>query len=527
METIVEKPSKKQYIALLCIFFITGIMSLIELPVPPGRDQGIFLYHGWALFEGLTPYADMWDHKPPFIYLIYGMAVKIFGHRYVSINIMDIFWRLGTLIVVYKLATRVYGKREGLVAAAVYGIWSAAVGSAYWWTAQAEGFMALPLALAVYYYLKDRMDAHILCGIMIALAGMLKTTAILMFVMILIAILVVPRKTWEPYPKRAKFLSFLFGNLVVLIPVTLYFALSFAIDDVWNTVFTFNLYHSGVNVPFEKFWNKFRYLFTFFPPFWIVVWVKSLYSEEERRRHTGLVTAWLLVSFLMVLIQRKYFLYHYFVAIVPAALLAARGMGIIADYAKGRAGKALRVAVVAAAAIWICFSAYGWIGFVYVSNVVHYRSIEFMTGKIDKGTYFGRFGDPRGDTNLIEDRAVAAYVRDRTKPDETFLVWGFEPLVNFWAVRKAPNRFNSDYPLTFEPDSEVTKKLREKWRKDFIEEMESNPPVYIAVVHNDVNALEKTDSAAQLEKFPEFKDFMGRKYEIETTIKDFDIYRRK
>ena len=513
--------------ALVSVMTLVGLMSLVELPVPPGRDQGIFLYHGWGLIEGLVPYRDMWDHKPPGIYFLYAIALKLFGHRYVAVNVLDIFWRLATVAAVYLVAARLYGRREGLIAAIFYGVWAAVIGSGFWWTAQAEGFMVLPLVLSVYFYFRDDIAASVLGGICVAAAMLLKTTAFLMLVFLLAHVLITPRKTWEPFPKRSKALSFTFGIIFVAAPLSLYFLFSYAFDDLWETVVTFNLYHSGVTFPISEFFQKFRFLFYFFPPFWLAVWIKAASNPEEKNKHVGFVTVWLIVTLLMVLVQRKYFLYHFFMLIGPAAVLAARGLGIILDYVFSRNAFLKRALIGIVTALWIIAGTAYWIRWVYWPYPIHYRSFEFMSGKIGKGEYFGRFIDPKGDINLVEDRAVAAYVRDRTRPGDKVLVWGFEPLVNFWAVRFAPTRFNSNYPLTFKPSHGVTIRLREKWRKAFIGEIQKAPPIYIAVVHHDINALENESSDVQLKEFSEFENFIANNYARETQIGDFELYRKK
>ncbi|GEM_PF-3524446 len=527
MEAFVAEPRPKWVLpALVSVIATVGAISLVQLPIPPGRDQGIFLYHGWGIIEGLMPYRDMWDHKPPGIHYLYAMAVGLFGHKYVAINVLDIFWRLLTVGAIYSLAARLYGRREGFMAAIFYGLWVSATGGGFWWTAQAEGFMVLPLVLSMHYYLRDTMSDHALSGIFMAIAILLKTTAVLMLVFLICFILFTPRKTWEPRPKRGKFLGFIYGLLVVFVPLTLYFALSYAADDFWETVVTFNLYHSGVHKPLGEFFSRSQYLFLFFMPFWLLVFLKGIFDPEERRLRPVLMFTWLAVSVLMVLVQRKYFLYHFFMIIGPGVVLGARGFGVAVDYARGRSVIAPRVVAVLAILLWTGAGAVSLFG-KYMHTPRHFRSFEFLSGEIDKWQYFGRFIDPKGDLSLYEDRAVARYVRDRTVPDEKFLVWGFEPLVNFWAVRFAPTRFNSDYPLTFRPQRETTRRLRKKWRAIFMEDIKKTPPTYIAVVHRDCNALENEDSATQLKDFPEFKRFIHEKYFHETTIGDFELYRRK
>ena len=57
--------------------------SAVLLPVSPAnmstalRDSGVFLYIGWRILNGATPYKDIWDHKPPVIYYINAVGLSI------------------------------------------------------------------------------------------------------------------------------------------------------------------------------------------------------------------------------------------------------------------------------------------------------------------------------------------------------------------------------------------------------------------------------------------------------------------
>lgn len=46
---------------------------------PDFGDEGFFAWCGWALTKGLTPYRDFLEFKPPFVFLTYALALKLFG----------------------------------------------------------------------------------------------------------------------------------------------------------------------------------------------------------------------------------------------------------------------------------------------------------------------------------------------------------------------------------------------------------------------------------------------------------------
>ena len=42
-------------------------------------DEGYFVWCGWSLTKGLVPYRDFMEFKPPFVFLTYALALKLFG----------------------------------------------------------------------------------------------------------------------------------------------------------------------------------------------------------------------------------------------------------------------------------------------------------------------------------------------------------------------------------------------------------------------------------------------------------------
>jgi hypothetical protein len=47
------------------------------LDVPLDRDEGGFGYIGQAIWRGELPYRDLLDHKPPGLFYLFALAVKV------------------------------------------------------------------------------------------------------------------------------------------------------------------------------------------------------------------------------------------------------------------------------------------------------------------------------------------------------------------------------------------------------------------------------------------------------------------
>jgi hypothetical protein len=41
---------------------------------PFQMDDGVYAYIGWGMLDGLVPYKDVFDNKPPGIYLLYSLV---------------------------------------------------------------------------------------------------------------------------------------------------------------------------------------------------------------------------------------------------------------------------------------------------------------------------------------------------------------------------------------------------------------------------------------------------------------------
>ena len=126
-------------------------LGLPMLEFPFGSDQAIFAEIGRVISGGGWPYTDAWDQKPPAIYLIY--AVAIHGPLGVMRNVraFDLAWTVMTALVLVDLGRRWWNLAAGAIAGLLFGgVYVTITG--YWYSAQPDSFIALPIALALLLY---------------------------------------------------------------------------------------------------------------------------------------------------------------------------------------------------------------------------------------------------------------------------------------------------------------------------------------------------------------------------------------
>src|SRR4029079_353282 len=73
----------------------------------PGQDQGIFMVIGRGILHGQTPYLDLWDHKPPLIYLVSALADLISGDSWPGLWVLSVAAVTATGYLVWLMTNRV------------------------------------------------------------------------------------------------------------------------------------------------------------------------------------------------------------------------------------------------------------------------------------------------------------------------------------------------------------------------------------------------------------------------------------
>ena len=98
--------SRKWLLGALAVVFLR---ALPNLRYPIGRDQATFCVIGQGLLRGQLLYRDLWDNKPPGIFYIYALIVKIFGPVMWGVGAVDIIWLLAISVCIFYFARRSFG----------------------------------------------------------------------------------------------------------------------------------------------------------------------------------------------------------------------------------------------------------------------------------------------------------------------------------------------------------------------------------------------------------------------------------
>src|SRR6266404_4544012 len=124
--------AKDKLETILSIAAIAGLCGLIffarlhTYDEPLERDLTTYAVIAHEMLNGKTLYTDLWDHKPPAIYVTYAAAELIAGYGRDSIFLMNVSAGFATLVACYFAGSAAGGGRLGGLIAATF--WALASG---------------------------------------------------------------------------------------------------------------------------------------------------------------------------------------------------------------------------------------------------------------------------------------------------------------------------------------------------------------------------------------------------------------
>ena len=524
------------------LLVIAVVLGAPEIFVPPSLDQGILAYIGADILDGGVPYLTNWDHKPPGSHYLYALGFLVFGKSVEAIRLLDGVYIYGAALATYWLTHKLFNRLAGFFAGALLLILYATRLS--WWSkSEPDEYMLLPMLLYMGLAIMDpkrkRKGHDLLAGFFLGAAFITKYVAVVAVAPVLCWLL------WDFLSTRqgkrilrglllqAGAFVFAVGALVLY----LFFAgsLNHFIESqaVFNAGYVLHGFRGDASMiwlvvtlfqPFVALPLAVFALLTFLPQ------VSNGPLFRERLGMTGRsLTFTLVLSIVLaleVIAQAKFYTYHLIPLLVPLSILAGLGLSALYQLAINFVtphAPGLRWLPAAIAAV------------VLLATIVpHHRRqfdkypvmLGFLNGTQDREAYyanFGGYGDGGGFSYLACFQA-AEYLRAHTGPSDSIYVWSFDPLLPFLAQRKMPTRFTYNTPL-------IVPWSLPKWREEFLRELKRSPPLYFVFLHNDAHpwtTARSEDSHTLLpDVFPELDAYINSKYELEASIEDYRILRRR
>lgn len=512
----------------LLVLLVVLVIGAPSLVYPFGRDQGEHAIIAELTLMGRLSYRDVFNPKPPATHLVHVLALTVFGHSMQAIRWLDLLWQAATALVLLGIADRLLlGRRAALLAPVLYSL--AYYSNNFWNTAQTDGFLNLPAALAVLAYLraqdKGERWAYAASGAAIGVAVLFKYP-----IGILLPLLWVCAVLSHRYPWRAVAWMSL-GGAVALIS----FAAGMSARGTLKPLLASQVHHlshytqraSGSIGYLHMLALILRYQvwLTLILALGLVALALSLRSAHERalRAQRLVLGAWFVSGAISYLVQAKGFLYHGLPILAPYAVLGADIVAMASD--RTRFSREQHLASVALATLLVAFPATMYYGQmqgnqapkVLAQTIVKQTDVSTLCRSPIPLCYSGEPG-----FSLPDQLKAADYIARHTAPNESLFIWGFEPTIYFVSGRVVATSFPDNLVLFGDWD----------WpelRRQLLADLERRPPRYIVVASNDALPMvtgTELDSRAALQTFPELHRLIETAYVRETSFGYLTLYRR-
>ncbi len=431
----------------------------------PGPDSSIFMSMGWHMTQGRVLYKDVWDHKPPMISVLNGLAFSVGGDDTSSIHTMERLFAIAGVLGFFLTVYLAFGRfwlawlTSALYLPHFYQMFVLELGN----VTEEYGavFFVGGMAAAVASVKKSGRNRLILT----AISGLAFSLAVLSKEPFLV--IAFPWFLFVAWPrggdwKQARRYAgvFLLGALLPFLILLAYLGGHGAIGD-WIDAVAFNLYNkaaAGVVAPSnEPFVVRIVHMAGTKMHPWILavvgalLGIAALSQSSFVRRYHGLPIV-VFTSAVLALLATSLgggFSGHYYLFLVPSfVLLAACGLAFVADFvSNNRVRSSVAIAVLL---VVLAFDAPG---------IKEFARFEARPTKRWPGL------------------PISEIVRRTTRPGD--LIWApWKPLIYVEAQRLSPTKYHFAFEHLFidTPGSTAAQKL-DGMRAD----LERNPPRVIVL----------------------------------------------
>lgn len=421
-----------------------GLIAFDRLAVPHlpfSPDAGAYATISQELLQGKTLYSEIWDHKPPAIFLTYGAAEIIFGYEPHTIVILNLFINLVVLLGIYYAGKN---GRGGIVA----GLFSAALWVILTGTFEIEGrdtnsevfinaCVIWAFALLTRNACKNLETKHILLiGLLLALGSIYKPVVIVIALFLACAHLIFPPGGAESRKKALKDVLIIGAvGFLSWAALFVYFGATGRFELFYKTIVSYNSHYSGnlLTNMIAPFHGRTEFFPDFLNPVAALAFAGIIFTFIHNRRLGAMLAAFAASTWIAIALP-GHFYQHYFQLWLPPLIV---GAGWAIGHFAVSVIRPVRLASFVAGAVLIAIT--------IAHQVQPYRAALAKD--------FSKFANPP----LVAADETAQKINHLLAPGETFFLWGNTPNLYFLTKRKPPAAIIFQQHLSDSPVSEFLK----------------------------------------------------------------------
>jgi 4-amino-4-deoxy-L-arabinose transferase-like glycosyltransferase len=504
--------------------FVIRLPGIVE---PLGPDQGVYTTIGWAMSRGLALYRDMFEMKPPGIYVTYWLAFAAFGTNTGAMFWVDFLAAVLTAVLLFDLARRLVSLRFGAIVAVVFALGTMpAARHAYGGfleRAISETFISLFVTAAAWataFVVGGAKNGWaIVAGLFVGISAVYKPMAVVYWPALVVWMWLV---TDAARTRRFVVYSSM-GAVVAPLVALIWMWTAGLMPAAWVALAEYNSAYLGVGDH-----NVFSILNQFAHEVWRrmktdEVWAVGMLASglavlawPWRRTRPGAAASlgvlWLAAAlFAIVLNGPRMFQTYFMPSLVPLCLLAAW----MIDQAFRRRSKVLAGLLVAFVGIMLIRS--GSVRRVAAQTAWDTRHLFGGLGRQEYLELFQSRTTPRP-FSAADNERLAEYIRSHTAPEERIFIFGMTAGAYFQSGRLPASRFLFVYPavsnLVDRPEFRV---------ETLAAELGHSAPRYIVLQRHNRDSFSGWRAADSFAAPPMVA--LLRRYTEETEIGGFVLYR--
>jgi hypothetical protein len=469
-------------------------VSVPNLPIRrvPSEDAGVFFYVANTLLAGGVPYRDVWDHKPPAVYVIDAVGLAAAGPM--GVWVLQLLALAVAGVLSYRVMTNAFAPAAALAGTLAWILAAPRLFLEDGMQTSFVEFYALPLqfaALRLYSGSTARRD--VFSGLLLGFAGLLKPTLVGTWAAIALRELWRAIRTTSRRAALGRVALLGVGAAVVVALAVAVVALAGGLPWALDQGVRYNLIYSAFATPSARVDAVLDGARLTLPSglfaAGVLGWALALADRRPRPVLVSLALVALPIEIVLATSGRAY--HYYFLAWLPS-------LGVLAGYL---ASRALRLRPRFAAVIVV-----GALAAMIVRPAMLVARLAVLA---DDGSA----------------REAAIYVREHSAPADLVLVWGSHTEVNVLAERRSPTLYAYQYaPLATRGYS-----TQERFT-EFLEDLERTRPLLIVDASKDsvvTPPLDRAGFAAWTSPEPQYEwppgaarivDFVEANYERVATL---------
>jgi Dolichyl-phosphate-mannose-protein mannosyltransferase len=495
-------PPRKTYLDIqpLPLIILFAVLQLFTALFTEGFslsfDEAMWQYIGrnW-IRHNLVPFSGGVDNKSPFIYAVFGLSDSLFGVNYWFPRILGTICQSVGIYYVFKIAQKLAGHREGILAITLYGLsllWRSTGGK---YVSYTETYAITCIIAAFYYYLDaEKKSDFIVSGFLAGIAIGFRVSAF--FPMIALAVL-----TGRNFKKMGFFLLGLILAAAVLSTLSWLSGIHISEIITYCLIDNFGTGTTTDHAPrwkFDNFMNKFFYseMLLFYFPFAAFLLI---------RKKINVLTTWLVFEFIGIAIPGSFSSQHLKAVLPPLCIASGIAIYYLIQTCKWHVNAAMLL-------IWILFfpkSAEPWTNlkrFLAGQSPIRAAMTSaaiYEAGKTDCDL-------PVTKPDEYSEKNLGLWVKSVTGEKDKVLVAGYGARVQAYSERQSPTIY---FNVT------QTDKAKEKFIDDILHE--KKPALVLVPAFAEYNSLVREDIRSFL------NDLVTDEYAFVGCLYGYKVYRKR